>query len=132
MIAHVTTAFAIVLAFDIRPRMFKVGVVPQRANWNEKMSPSATAAGKVPVDDYVRLAISKLRTRTDDADALLVVALHLLEEGKPEEALKFLHKVTKLDPKYPGIWRLKAKVFDTLGDKESARQCRARGSDPSS
>ena len=65
-------------------------------------------------------------------DALVALGLFMLSRGEAEKALECFNRVSQADPRYPGIWRFKAKAFDALGDAESAKQCRLRGADPRS
>ncbi len=41
-------------------------------------------------------------------------------EGEAQEALGTLNRLTLLDPDYPGLWRVKALVFEKLGKKGAA------------
>jgi len=82
-----------------------------------------------PDNLYVRAALDRLREAPDDPDALVVMASWLLLSGKADRALEYLHRVTTVAPTYPGIWRVKAKAFEALGDATSAEACRRRGSD---
>jgi predicted Zn-dependent protease len=93
------------------------------------MPPDSSSAAVTPENIYIRVALDRLREAPDDPDALLVVGSWLLLSGKPERALEYLHRVTQMEPKYPGIWRVKAKAFDALGDPANAEACRRRGSD---
>lgn len=82
--------------------------------------------------DFVEALRMHLRENPKDQDALVTLGLFLLSRREAAKALECFNRVSKADPKYPGIWRFKAKAFDALGDAESARQCRLRGSDPHS
>jgi tetratricopeptide (TPR) repeat protein len=81
---------------------------------------------------YVKAAAERLRSDPRDLDALEVVGAYFFAHGHIEKALECFHRVSKEDPKYPGIWRLKAKAFEALGDLKNADVCRQRGSDPHS
>lgn len=82
--------------------------------------------------DFVEALRVHLRANPKDHDALVALGLFLLSRGESDKALECFNRVSKADPKYPGIWRFKAKAFDALGDAESAAQCRLRGADPRS
>ncbi len=82
--------------------------------------------------DFVEALRVHLRGDPKDNDALVALGLFMLSRGEAEKALECFNRVSKADPKYPGIWRFKAKAFDALGDRESAKQCRLRGADPHS
>ncbi len=78
---------------------------------------------------YVDEAAHRLRENPADLDALETVGAWLLAHDNAEKALECFHRITRLDPGYPGIWRLKARAFDAIGDRENAELCRRRGSD---
>lgn len=78
---------------------------------------------------YVRAALARLRESPDDPDALVVLGVWALSRGHPERAIEYLNAVTPRAPTYPGIWRLKARAFEALGDAENAERCRKRGAD---
>jgi len=65
----------------------------------------------------------------DDPDALFVLGVWALSRGKADKALAYLNAITPKAPTYPGIWRLKARAFEALGDPENAERCRQRGAD---
>jgi len=78
---------------------------------------------------YVRAALARLRESPDDADALFVLGVWALSRGHPDKAISYLNAITPRSPTYPGIWRLKARAFEALGDPENAERCRQRGAD---
>jgi uncharacterized protein HemY len=78
---------------------------------------------------YVRAALARLREAPDDPDALFVLGVWALSRGHADKALSYLNAITPKAPTYPGIWRLKARAFEALGDPENAERCRQRGSD---
>lgn len=82
--------------------------------------------------DFVEALKLHLRANPKDNDALVALGLFMLSRGEPDKALDCFNRVSQADPKYPGIWRFKAKAFDALGDKAAAEQSRLRGSDPRS
>ena len=82
--------------------------------------------------DFVEALRVHLRANPKDHDALVALGLFMLSRGEAGKALECFNRVSQADAKYPGIWRFKAKAFDALGDRESARQCRLRGADPRS
>lgn len=82
--------------------------------------------------EWIRAVEKRLRERADDLDGLEALGVWHLARGEPEKALECFHAITRRDAQYPGIWRLKAKAFDTLGDAANAARCRLRGSDPES
>ncbi len=82
--------------------------------------------------DFVEALRVHLKANPKDHDALVALGLFMLSGGEAGKALECFNRVSREDPKYPGIWRFKAKAFDALGDAESAKQCRLRGADPRS
>ncbi len=43
-----------------------------------------------------------------------------------DAAVQVLNELTKQDSRYPGLWTLKAKLFDQMGDELKAKLCRQR------
>ncbi len=85
------------------------------------------------VDDAVgKAAADRLRSNPRDLDALAAMGTYLLARGQADKALDCFHQITRAEPKYPGIWRLKAKAFEALGDATNADACSRRGADPRS
>lgn len=92
-----------------------------------------TVADEASVEDaIVKAAAERLRANPTDWDALAAVGTYMLARGQAEKALDCFHRITRAEPKYPGIWRLKAEAFEALGDKKNADLCRQRGADPRS
>lgn len=56
----------------------------------------------------------------NDTDVFFTLGAYLLLDGKAEEALTTPNLLALLDPDYPGIWWVKALVFDKLGKKRAA------------
>ncbi len=71
----------------------------------------------------VRAARERLERDPWDADALLVVAIWYSMLGEFATALRFLRRLARVSPDYPGVWRLKAGVYRRLGKEDMARQC---------
>ena len=74
----------------------------------------------------------RLRSNPQDWDALTAVGTYFLAKGQADKALDCFHRITRSNPKYPGMWRLKAEALEALGDAKDAAACRARGADPRS
>ncbi len=92
---------------------------------------SGPAAEGASVEDaIVKAAAERLRSNPRDWDALAAVGAYLLARGQTDKALDCFHRITRENPKYPGIWGLKAKAFEALGDRPNADLCRRRGADP--
>lgn len=82
--------------------------------------------------DFVNALKEHLRVNPKDHDALVALGLFLLSRSEAAKALECFNRVAQDDPRYPGIWRFKAKAYDALGDRKSAEECRLRGMDPRS
>ncbi len=78
----------------------------------------------------VKAAADRLRSNPRDCDALAAVGTYLLARDRADKALDRFDRITRENPEYPGIWRLKAKAFEALGDAKNADACRRRGADP--
>ncbi len=90
------------------------------------------ADGITVEDAIVKAAADRLRSNPHDWDALAAVGTYLLARDQADKALDCFHRITRENPRYPGIWRLKAKAFEALGDAKNADACRRRGADPRS
>lgn len=114
------------------------GILYERSSWLvSAVAPTAQRKAPHPesaeIDNvYVKAAAERLRANPNDLDALEAVGAWLLARGQTEKALDCFHRITRADPKYPGIWRLKAQAFEAIGDRKSAEICRRRGADPRS
>ncbi|MFQ5986585.1 MAG: hypothetical protein ACE5KQ_04445 [Thermoplasmata archaeon] len=73
------------------------------------------------LEERVVLARMSLAENEDDLDALFTLAAHLAVSGEHEEALEYLIRLTALDPRYPGLWWVKARVFLAAGKEDAAR-----------
>jgi len=70
--------------------------------------------------DTEKILDDRLGANSKDPDALFTLAALRTIQGKFEEALNWIHQLEDVDPKYPGLWRLKAKIYDLKGDAEMA------------
>ena len=77
-------------------------------------------------------ALRRLRADPADPDALMVLGAWHIIHGNVRDALGYFNRVTRTNPAYSGIWRLKAKAFEALGDQQNAERCRLLGRDPDS
>ena len=90
------------------------------------------ADGASAEDAVVKAAADRLRSNPHDWDALAAVGTYLLSRDEADKALDCFHRITRENPTYPGIWRLKAEAFEAVGDTKNAEACRRRGADPRS
>ncbi len=72
------------------------------------------------LDKRMDLARSRLEVNQGDSDALFAMAAFDAVSGDPQTALETLHKLSRIDMEYPGLWWLKAKVFEMLGMRDAA------------
>lgn len=72
------------------------------------------------LDKRMGLARSRLEVNEGDPDALFAMAAFDAVSGDPQAALETLHKLSRIDMEYPGLWWLKARVFELLGMREAA------------
>lgn len=70
-----------------------------------------------------RAGHSRARLQRDerDRDALFTLGAYLALQGQEPEALELLNELSKLDPAYPGLWWLKARVFQQMGNEKAAK-----------
>lgn len=68
----------------------------------------------------------RLKKRPTDLQGLYTKAAALAKMDQYREAIGVLNELTIHDPRYPGIWMLKAKLYDRLGETAKAHLCRQR------
>ncbi len=78
------------------------------------------------LEERVERAKGALAVNQRDRDALFTVGAHLAAAGKAQEAIETLNKLTMLDPHYPGLWWVKARVFEALGNAQAAEAAMMR------
>ncbi|MFQ6107597.1 MAG: ATPase domain-containing protein, partial [Thermoplasmata archaeon] len=88
------------------------------------MNESTTQIGGMDINRIMRVCDVKLGRNPEDADALFVKGATYEKIGNHSRAIEILNRLTELDPRYPGVWILKAKIHARLGDKENAAKCR--------
>ncbi|HTD80785.1 MAG TPA: hypothetical protein VK723_01415 [Thermoplasmata archaeon] len=84
--------------------------------------PSAPPRPEV-ADVYVEEARKRLREGKTDTDAMFTLAAWHAVHGEHAKSLAILHRLTQLDPGYPGVWRFKAAVYRQIGDEKMAWLC---------
>lgn len=71
----------------------------------------------------------RLAANPEDADALFAKGTYLAMQRRHLEAVQALDQVTRINPRYPGVWFLKAKVHQTLGNARMAELCLQRAAE---
>lgn len=90
---------------------------PRRIDPEEARRRQAIFQGRIQAMD------ERLGTDPEDADALFAKATYLALRKEYQGALGILNELTRLSPRYPGVWYLKAKVCQLLGDTKMAELC---------
>src|SRR2546426_3329673 len=80
--------------------------------------PSAPARPEV-ASVYVEEARKRLKEGKTDTDALFTLAAWHAVHGENQKSLALLHRLTQLEPTYPGVWRFQAPLYPGVrGGKE--------------
>jgi Tfp pilus assembly protein PilF len=79
--------------------------------------------------DTARLVRLRLLENADDPDALFVLAALRVQDGDVMAGLTILEQVLRIDPKYPGAWRFKAKLHRMQGETAAERSAEQRAED---
>src|SRR2546427_11808160 len=82
--------------------------------------PSAPARPEV-ASVYVEEARKRLKEGKTDTDALFTLAAWHAVHGENQKSLALLHRLTQLEPTYPGVWRVHAPGYPQRGGRERAR-----------
>jgi len=82
--------------------------------------------GDAKIAALMRAFDAILATDSRNLDALFAKGAALAQMERYEEAIRALNGVTRLEPRYPGVWLLKAKVYGHLGKPKMAESCRER------
>jgi Tfp pilus assembly protein PilF len=72
---------------------------------------------------YVEEARKRLKDGQEDTDAMFTLAAWHAVHGEHAKSLAILHRLTQLDPLYPGVWRFKASVYREMGEEKMAWLC---------
>ncbi len=78
------------------------------------------------IKDILTKTEERLSGSPEDLDALFTKAAAQARLKEYDAALKTLNELTRMQPAYPGMWMLKAKLFDQVGDELKANLCRHR------
>ncbi len=70
--------------------------------------------------DTERILDERRQANDKDPDVLFTYAALRTIQGKFTEAIEWLHQLEDVEPRYPGMWRLKAKIYELMGDAETA------------
>lgn len=73
--------------------------------------------------DFAR---ARLQEDEEDRDALFTLGAYLAIKGQHQEALEALNKLGLLEREYPGLWWLRARVLQLMGNWEAASVVRKR------
>ncbi|MFQ6128094.1 MAG: ATPase domain-containing protein [Thermoplasmata archaeon] len=100
--------------------------IPSRLKFcdNCGMSELTAKVAGMDVNRIMRVCDVKLGRNPEDVDALFVKGATYEKIGNHERAIQVLNELTHLDPRYPGVWILKAKIYARLGDVKNAAKCR--------
>ena len=79
----------------------------------------------------LQIARERLTLDPNDADALFALAAVQATLNEAEGGIQTLDRLAEIQPNYPGLWVLKAKLHARLGQEDLARQSRIRGSQES-
>ena len=63
----------------------------------------------------------RLSRNAEDIDALFVLAVLRVQDGRVDEGITILDHVLRIDPAYPGGWRFKAKLHRMQGQTDASR-----------
>ncbi|MFQ5907497.1 MAG: tetratricopeptide repeat protein [Thermoplasmata archaeon] len=69
---------------------------------------------------------ARLRKDVRDVDALFTKSVAQARLRAYDEAIDTLNQLARLDPRYPALWMLKAKIYERVGDNLKAKLCRQR------
>ncbi len=76
------------------------------------------------VDASAEKAEERLGADPEDADALFVLAASRAVSGLFADAARLLNRLVRLRADYPGVWMLKNRVHEALGEPLVAAACR--------
>ena len=79
--------------------------------------------------DTALLVRQRLAENAEDVDALFVLAALHVQDGHVDEGLTILDHVLRIDPRYPGGWRFKAKLHRMRGQRDAEMSAERRAED---
>ena len=68
----------------------------------------------------------RLEADPDDPDALFTKSVVQARLRGYDQAIETLNQLARVDPQYPALWMLKAKIYERVGDDLKAKLCRQR------
>ncbi|MFQ5553265.1 MAG: tetratricopeptide repeat protein, partial [Thermoplasmata archaeon] len=74
----------------------------------------------------LRRCEDRLTKDASDVDALFTKSVAQARLRNYDEAIETLNQLARLDPRYPALWMLKAKIYERVGDDLKAKLCRQR------
>jgi len=81
------------------------------------------ATGTLERSLYAKETERRLQADPTDRDALFASASLVAAKREFTRAIYLLNLLGELDPKYPGLWRFKARVYREAGDRRMERRC---------
>ncbi len=78
------------------------------------------------VREVLRRCEDRLADDPDDPDALFTKSVVQARLRGYDQAIETLNRLARLDPRYPALWMLKAKIYERVGDDLKAKLCRQR------
>lgn len=78
------------------------------------------------LEQRIEAARARLDQDEKDPDALFTLGAYLATTGQLQEAIDALNRLTMVDQAYPGLWWLKARVFEQMGKREAAQSSMRR------
>ncbi|MFQ6012091.1 MAG: tetratricopeptide repeat protein [Thermoplasmata archaeon] len=124
-------------ALEASPALATPGPEPTAAPCPQCGAPredeACVACGYGPDDprlEQVRAILQRCEDRlaedAHDIDALFTKSVSQARLGAYDEAIGTLNQLARLDPSYPALWMLKAKIYERVGDDLKAKLCRQR------
>jgi Flp pilus assembly protein TadD len=72
---------------------------------------------------YARETKRRLDANPTDRDALFASASLVAAKREYGRAIELLGLLGELDPKYPGLWRFKARIYREAGNRRMEKRC---------
>lgn len=72
---------------------------------------------------YAEETVRRLRVNPQDPDALFASAAIVAARGQFGRAIQLLDTLALVAPRYPGLWRFKARLYREVGDRRMEGLC---------